>query len=311
VNREDKMALEHGTFAVDDVSLHYVKAGAGPLLLCIHGFPQHWYVFRHVIAAFACDHTVVAVDLRGFNLSTRPAKLRDNGPWVCADDMAALVRHLGFATCVAIGHDLGGPVCYSMALHWPQMLSRLVVLQAAHPGTLDRELHHNPEQIASGGHWLALRRADSAERLRENDCALLKTIFDGNDFFTAVDREIYLESWRRTGAVEGMVAWYRKEGVGPAEGLTPASGNYAREAGSLIIDHPTLVIYGDADKHLRRGLWQGLDAWVPDLELHRIEGAGHWILEERPARINALIRSFLARTSGAASAVMTPVSADA
>jgi pimeloyl-ACP methyl ester carboxylesterase len=188
VSLEDKMALEHGTFAVDDVSLHYVKAGAGPLLLlCIHGFPQHWYAFRHVIEAFACDHTVVAVDLRGFNLSTRPAKLRDNGPWACADDMAALVRHLGFETCVAIGHDLGGPVCYSMALHWPRMLSRLVVLQAAHPGTLDRELHHNPEQIASGGHWLALRRADSAERLRQNDYALLKTIFDGNDFFAEAD----------------------------------------------------------------------------------------------------------------------------
>jgi epoxide hydrolase 4 len=203
---EDRMALEHRTFAVDDVSLHYVKAGAGPLLLCIHGFPQHWYAFRHVIEEFACDHTVVAVDLRGFNLSGRPAKLRDNGPWVCADDMAALVRHLGFDTCVAIGDlgDLGGPVCYSVALHWPQMLTRLVVLQSTHPGTLDRVLHHNPEQIASSGHWLALRRADSAERLRENDHALLKTIFDGNDFFTEADREVYLESRAAEESTEHM-----------------------------------------------------------------------------------------------------------
>jgi pimeloyl-ACP methyl ester carboxylesterase len=305
------MVLQHGTFAVDDVSLHYVKAGAGPLLLCIHGFPQHWYAFRHVIEAFACDHTVVAVDLRGFNLSARPAKQRDYGPWVCADDMAALVRHLGFETCVAIGHDLGGPVCYSMALHWPQLLSRLVVLQAAHPGTLDRELHHNGEQIASGGHWLALRKADSAERIRANDYALLKTIFDGNDFFTEADQQVYPDAWRRPGTVEGMVGWYRKEGLGPAEGLTPAFGNYAHEAGSLIIDHPTLVVYGDADSHLRPGLWQGLEAWVPDLELHRIEGAGHWILEQHPARINALIRAFLARTSGAAPAAAPEVGADA
>lgn len=221
---EDKIALEHGTLAVDDVSLHYVKAGAGPLLLCIHGFPQHWYAFRHVIEEFACDHTVVAVDLRGFNLSTRPAKLRDNGPWVCADDMAALVRHLGFETCVAIGHDLGGPVCYSMALHWPRMLSRLVVLQAAHPGTLDRELHHNPEQIASGGHWLALRRADSAERLRQNDYALLKTIFDGNNFFTEADREVYLESWRRPGTVEGMGRLVSQGGRGSRGGAHAGIG---------------------------------------------------------------------------------------
>lgn len=108
-----------------------------------------------------------------------------------------------------------------------------------------------------------------------------------------------------------MVGWYRKEGVRPAEGLTPASGNYAREAGSLMIDHRTLVIYGDADMHLHPGLWQGLDAWVPDLELHRIEGAGHWILEQHPARINALIPSFLARTSGAAPAAAAPVGVDA
>ena len=78
-----------------------------------------------------------------------------------------------------------------------------------------------------------------------------------------------------------------------------------------MIDHPTLVIYGDADRHLHPGLWRGLDAWIPDLELHRIEGAGHWILEQHPARINSLIRAFLVRTSGAAPAAVAPVGADA
>ena len=66
-----------------------------------------------------------------------------------------------------------------------------------------------------------------------------------------------------------------------------------------------------AETHLRPGLWQGLDAWVPDLELHRIEGAGHWILEEHPARINSLIRAFLARTFAAAPAAAAPVGVDA
>lgn len=71
-------SAQHGTFAVDDVRLHYVKQGAGPLVLCVHGFPRHWYAFRHILAHFGNDYTVVAVDLRGTNLSTRPAKLRDN-----------------------------------------------------------------------------------------------------------------------------------------------------------------------------------------------------------------------------------------
>jgi epoxide hydrolase 4 len=90
--------------------------------------------------------------------------------------------------------------------------------------------------------------------------------------------------------------------LGPEEGLTPASGNYARAMSSLIIRHPALVIYGVADKHLQPGNWQGLDAWVPDLELHRIEGGSRWLPEEHPEYINALTRSFLARTSGAAAA---------
>jgi pimeloyl-ACP methyl ester carboxylesterase len=222
--RRPRVALEHATFTLNDVSHRYVKAGAGPLLLCIHGFARHWDLFRPVIEEFACDYTVVALELRGFNLTICPARLRDNAPWVCADELAALVQHLGFETCTAVGHDLGAPVCYSMALHWPQRLSRLVVMQAMHPGALAR-------------------------------------------------------------------------------------GNDEREVRPLVIAQPTLSIVGDADTDTDTdadtprdrcpGLWARADTHIPDLELHRLEGAGRCLLEQRSARVNALLRSFLFRTCDA------------
>jgi pimeloyl-ACP methyl ester carboxylesterase len=288
--------LRHGMFAVDDVELHYVMAGSGPLLLCLHGFPQHWYAFRHVIAEFAPDHTVVAVDLRGVNQSSRPSKLRDNGVWAAVDDMAALVKHLGFETCTVVGHDWGGAIGYAMALHRPAQVERLVILSASHPATFDRELHHNPEQIKGGGHWLFLRTRHSAERLAANDCAALKAIFTEHDFFSEADLAAYLEAWRRPGAVDGMVAWYHKEGWGPAEGDTPAYGNYVREQPSLVISQPTLVIYGDQDKFLHVNNYVDLQRWVKRLDIHVIAGASHWILDEHPVGVNAMVRRFFSES---------------
>ncbi|WP_332774610.1 alpha/beta fold hydrolase [Polaromonas sp.] len=289
--------LQHGHFEVDDVRLHYVKCGAGPLLLCLHGFPQHWYAFRHILAEFGKDHTVVAVDLRGVNLSSRPSKVRDNGVWVGAEDMLSLVENLGFRTCTVIGHDWGGAIAYSMALHRPEVIDRLVILSASHPATFERELHCNVQQIAEGGHWLFLRSEGSAAHLKRDDYAALKAIFAEYAFFSGEDRAAYLEAWRQPGAVEGMTAWYRKEGWGPSEGDTPAHGNYVQEVPDLKVSQPTLVIYGDADRYLHTGNYGGLDAWVKDLEIHRIRGASHWILDEHPELINSLLRPFLAKTA--------------
>ncbi len=285
--------LRHDYLDVAGARLHYVIAGSGPLMLFVHGFPQHWYAFRRQLDEFCRDHTVVAVDLRGVNLSSRPEKLRDNGVWIAADDMECLVKSLGFETCVLVGHDWGAAVGYSFALHHREMLDRLVILSGSHPATFDRELHCNEMQIRGGRHWLRLRRPDSARKLAENDFETLKQVFAKHPFFTPEDLETYLAAWRRPGAIEGMVAWYQAEGWGPAEGSSPAFGNYVHEVFPLTITVPTLVIYGDRDEFLANENYDGLDAYIPDLTLRRIPGGSHWILDEYPALVNRHIREFL------------------
>ncbi|MEH2500430.1 pimeloyl-ACP methyl ester carboxylesterase [Bradyrhizobium sp. AZCC 1678] len=289
--------LRHQFVDVEGARLHYVIAGSGPLMLFVHGFPQHWYAFRHQLAEFAKDHTVVAVDLRSVNLSSRPKNLRDNGVWVAADDMKCLVQHLGFSTCIMVGHDWGTAVGYSFALHHREMLDRLVVMSGSHPATFDRELHCNESQIVGGKHWLMLRRPDSAAKIAANDFEALKRTFAEHSFFTKEDLEAYLAAWRQPGAIEGMVAWYHAEGWGPADGLSPAHGNYVHEISPQIITMPTLVIYGDRDKFLVPQNYDGLDKYVPHLTIHRIEGGSHWILDEHPALINRYIRAFLESAS--------------
>jgi epoxide hydrolase 4 len=292
--------LQHAYAEVNNVRLHYVRAGSGPLVLFLHGFPQFWYAFRHQLREFSSRYTVVAVDLRGVNLSSAPTKRWEHGSWMSAEDMKELIKQWVFSSCVVVGHDWGGAIGYSMALHYPELLDKLIIISASHPGTFDRELHHNQEQIAGGGHWLFLRRADTAEKLRANNYAGLRATFEQHTFFSKEDIDAHVAAWSQPGALEGMLGWYRKEGWGPTEGPTPAHGNYASECPSLIIPTRTLVIYGDADMYLHSGNFEGLDAYIPDLTLVRIDGGSHWLMDEYPERLNALIDSFLNSSSGAA-----------
>jgi pimeloyl-ACP methyl ester carboxylesterase len=100
--------------------------------------------------------------------------------------------------------------------------------------------------------------------------------------------------WRRVvPLLSAMVAWYHTEGWGPAEGSSPAYGNYVHEVFPLTINVPTLVMFGDKDKFLVNENYNGLDAYVPDLTIRKISGGSHWILDEHPDFVNRHIREFL------------------
>src|SRR3712207_5914415 len=181
--------MHHEYADLNGTRLHYVRAGDGPLIVFLHGFPQGWFIFRRQLEAFAPDHTVVAMDLRGYGLSAKPQSVMDYGTWVSAEDTKALVEHLGFDTFTLVGHDTGGAIAYSFALHHPEMLERVVILTTPHPALFDRELHDNPEQIAASQYLLAVRRPGAAEALRADDFAVLRAILDRHEIGRASCRE--------------------------------------------------------------------------------------------------------------------------
>src|SRR5436190_12499191 len=155
------MRMNHDYAEVNGVRLHCASAGEGPLMLFLHGFPQCWYMWRHQLPEFARDHLVVAPDLRGYNLSSKPERLTEYGPWHAAEDVRALVDLLGYDRFVLVGHDWGVATAWSFALHYPERLDGLVTLATPHPATFDRALHESPEQQQASQYLLALRRPDA------------------------------------------------------------------------------------------------------------------------------------------------------
>jgi pimeloyl-ACP methyl ester carboxylesterase len=295
------VAIHHHAIEANGISLHYALAGSGPLMVFLHGFPQNWYAFRHQLAEFDRDHLAVAPDLRGCNLSGKPDGLWNYGPLPAAADVRELVRHLGYERFTLVGHDWGAATAWTFAFEHPEMLERLVILSTAHPALFDRALRGDPEQQKASQYLLALRRRDSAERVRHDDFAALRATFAPFAFFSPADRKAYHDAWSQPGSLEGMLAWYQREALGPASGQRPARGDYAPEAVTQVVEVPTLVIYGDADAYTRPASHQGLAEFAPNARFHVVEGASHWLCDEQPATVNRLIREF-ASTSAAQAA---------
>jgi pimeloyl-ACP methyl ester carboxylesterase len=127
--RSDHLVFDYAH--VNGVELHCAHAGEGPLILFLHGFPQCWYQYRHLLADLSRDHLAVAPDMRGHNLSSKPADVHAYLTCMLVEDIRQLVEHLGYEQFVLVGHDVGGAVAWSFALHHPNLLSALEPATAA------------------------------------------------------------------------------------------------------------------------------------------------------------------------------------
>lgn len=144
---EVKAPIGTDAFADNDgVKIHYVTMGQGPLIVLIHGFPDFWYTWRDQMPVLAKHFTVAAVDLRGYNLSDKPAGKENYTLDKLAGDILAVVKHCKQEKAVVLGHDWGGAVAWAFAMTYPQHTDRLVLLNLPHPKCMSRELANNPAQ---------------------------------------------------------------------------------------------------------------------------------------------------------------------
>ncbi|MBS0562352.1 MAG: alpha/beta fold hydrolase, partial [Proteobacteria bacterium] len=137
--------IAHRYATLSQVKMHYAEAGEGPPLVLLHGFPETWYEWRHVIPLLVGDgFRVIAPDLRGLGDTSRPAAGYDKRR-VAADVIELLTQHLRLDAIGLAGHDWGGPVAYALARSAPALVRRLAILDVVIPGD------GSPGGISQGG----------------------------------------------------------------------------------------------------------------------------------------------------------------
>src|SRR5215472_11529442 len=175
---------------VNGVRLHYVEQGRGQMVLFLHGFPEFWYSWKDLLADFGRDHHAVALDMRGYNLSAKPQPVEAYRVPVIVEDVHALAVKLKARKFVLVGHDWGGVIAWAFAAQHPEMLERLVIINAPHPTVFARELASNPAQQKASSYFNLFNSPQAEQFLSQNNYSGMFQAF--GSVLSEKDREQYL-----------------------------------------------------------------------------------------------------------------------
>jgi pimeloyl-ACP methyl ester carboxylesterase len=287
--------LKHETVQANGIRLHVARAGDGPLMLFLHGFPEYWAMWRPLLEHFgARGHCAVAPDMRGYNLSDKPAGVEAYKAKHLIADVLALAAHYTREPFVLVAHDWGGAVAWGVALAHPERLARLVMINSPHPYIFWRELTRNPAQQKASEYMLLFRSAKAERVLSENGYVRLLGAFSDLE---PQARAALVEAWSRPGALTGGLNYYRASALYPPSPEDPGALRLNLEARDFVVRVPTLVVWGERDTALLPGCLEGLEEVVPDLKLVRVPDATHWVVREKTALVIQEIENWMEKTS--------------
>jgi pimeloyl-ACP methyl ester carboxylesterase len=285
---DEPAELRDGYAEIGDQRLHYVETGDGPLLVLLHGFPEFWYGWRQLIGPLAAaGFRVVAPDMRGYNLSSRPTDVAAYSTDRLVADIRGLIHERGADSALLVGHDWGGSVAWATAMQHPEVVDRLAILNAAHPRRLSQGLHH-PGQLRKSWYFFFFDLPELPESVVRADRWHFFRHFlrDAHPAFTAEEMDRYIQAWSQPGAATGMINYYRS-----SVRQSPKS----TEAQLRPIDAPTLVIWGERDRYLGPELAEPDREDVPNLDrVERLPDASHWVHHDEPERVVQLLTDFFA-----------------
>ncbi|PCJ58714.1 MAG: alpha/beta hydrolase [Candidatus Hydrogenedentota bacterium] len=272
--------VEHKFVDNNGVNIHYAKAGQGPLIVFIHGFPDFWYTWRNQMEGLAGEYTVVALDTRGYNKSDKPEGEENYAMPLLVSDVAAVIKSEGQDKAIITGHDWGGAIAWAFAMMKPQMTDKLIIVNLPHPVNLSRELANNEEQAANSIYARNFQKPDSHKMLSAE--MLSSMVSQGDPDLKATYKAAFENS-----SFEAMMNYYRQNFPKPpyTENTQPMPK----------IQMPVLQFHGLADTALLAG---GLnDTWnllAKDYTLVTLPGIGHWTHTEAPDMVTDTMKWWLA-----------------
>lgn len=277
--------------------LHYAQAGdpSQALVIFLHGFPQAWFAWEDQLGLSGQTHFCVAPDMRGFNLSDKPTDLKAYRIDRLINDIAELIAALGYEQADLIAHDWGGAVAWSVAIARPELIRKLMILNAPHPVPFAKALATDPAQQKASQYMLHLREPDAEAKLLADGCASLLEKFRSaqDQWLTPTLAERYRQAWQQPGAMTGALGYYRASPLMPPTSSVMGAGGLTLDPANFQVKVPTTVLWGLEDSALLPILLDGLSELVPDLQLQTVENASHWLVHERPEIVADAIARFL------------------
>lgn len=285
--------MREGAGRANGIRIRWIEMGEGPLVLLLHGFPDHAASWRHQLPMLAAAGLrAVAPDLRGYGGSDRPGGVEAYDLDVLAADVVALTETLGEERARGIvGHDWGGAIAWHVAAHHPARLERLAILNAPHPAAFARALRWPLQHLRSAYVYLAQLPRLPERAISAREGWLLRRLVR-----RMVRRREQLDETRLRAQVRAVLgddrghaplAYYRAGVRRMLTGRTGPAGGRSR------VELPTLVLWGDRDPVLRPGLTDGLEKWVPQVRVQHFSGAGHWVHWDAAEAVSLALATFL------------------
>ncbi|SBS76075.1 Alpha/beta hydrolase fold [uncultured Mycobacterium sp.] len=274
--------FEHRMTRVGDVKMHAVIGGSGPPLVLIHGFPQTWWEWRHMMPRLAATHTVVAVDLRGAGHSDNPQGGYDKAS--LSGDVHSVMTSLGFDKYAVCGHDIGAMTALALALTHRDAVTRLTVLDASQPGWSRWEQNSREQKL---WHFAFHMKRDLPELLiRGREFDYVSTFIYDRAFdmgaHSVPDIEKFARSLAQPGNLRGGLEWYRAFPLDHENALA-----WKREPLTI----PVLALGGEHSYGSQ--IVMMLQEFATDVTGGSVAGCGHWLPEERPTEVTELLLRFL------------------
>ena len=310
-----RAAFQDNYAEVNGVRLHYASVGQGPLVLFLHGYPSFWYQWKDQMAEMGRDHLAVGLDMRGYNLSSRPEGAEAYKMPLLIEDVRQFVEKIAGKNrkFVLVGHDWGANVAWVFAMYHSEMLEKLIIINGAHPFISERELRENPAQRYASNYFFVFNKFLAPDEqpvdevnTRESAVRRAHTGFVDAEVksgrYTEADRQAWIEAWSQPGSTTAGLNYYRaNHRNAPFNDLHPASTiptswsakEVTQGAKSTIIKTPTLVIWGLKDTAILSGNLSGLDKWVTNLSIRLYPDDDHWVMMQKAIPVAKDIRSFI------------------
>ena len=273
----DNVTFYHHMASVNGIQLHYVIGGQGEPIVLLHGFPQTWYEWRHIMPELAKNYTVIAPDLRGFGDSSKPITGYDGK--TTAEDIYQLTSQLGFnQQILLVAHDVGSQTAYSYAAAHPNNVTKLVIMDFPFPGFLPPEFGEN------GPWWFSFYQVpDLPEALlqgkeREYISWFIKGLAYNPSAITEEDIDVFASHVSAPGGMRGALEHFR---------AFPLDAEQNKESAKVRITMPVLVLGGDIYPALG-GDFPGnfalssIQSLASNVSGVTVPLSGHWIPEEQP-----------------------------